>query len=205
MVKKYLSTVIMCFVLSSVISVASFANTGVKIVSKVQPLLLAGLMLTCLSCGPLSDEAFLQRQRLGDSRQIAARVLDLQKTDDNLTGHILAQNHNGHWIVGKIIEQQDNAIHIQLYHQKRLVVVEQREIVGQLIDNHQDVGLGLTWPSEEVGIKHLVGQVFAVYDSNIYAIIISHKLDFSGNIKKLEYDDGSVLKFVHRRNLVIEN
>ena len=193
------------FTLSSVATAGNIANTGASIINKMQTLLLAGTLLTYSACGPLSDSSFMHRHRLKDARQTASRVIDLQETNNDLAEHIIAQNYNGSWVIGRVVEQKGNRIYLQPYHQKRLITVRQQEIFGQLIDNHQHVGIEVTLPSEEAGIKYFVGQVFAVYDVDIYAIKISHKLDFSGKTYDLEYEDGNPLRFVHRRNLVIEN
>ena len=191
--------------LSSVATAGNVANTGTRIISKMKTILLAGTLLTYSACGPLSDSSFMHRYRLNDARHTASRVIDLQESTNDLTGHVLAQNYNGLWIIGQVVEQKGSRVYLQPYHQKRLITVRQREIIGQLIDDHKHVGLEVTLPSLEAGIEHFVGQVFAVYDGDIYAIKISHKLDFSGDTHKLEYEDGNPLRFVHRRNLVIDD
>ena len=204
MLEKILPIVVSCFILSGIATAGNVTSNGV--INRVRTFLLASTLSVCVACGPLSDTSFLHRQRLADARRASTRVLDLQKTSDTLTGHVLAQDHNGRYVIGKIIEQGDQ-ITIHPYQQDRLIIVEQQEIFGQLIDNHQHVGLEVTLPSEEVGIEYLVGQVFAVYeatyDGNIYAITLSHKLDYSGDTHRLKYEDGNVLRFVHRRNLVV--
>ena len=206
MLKKNLLLVVICSVLSSAVGAGKIVNTRTGIVAKMQTFLLAGTLLICSACGPLSDSSFMHRQRLGDARRTATMVLDLQQTNKSLAEHVLAQDHNGRYVIGEIIGREDgDRIHIRPYNQKRLVTVGQQEILGQLIDNHRHVGLEITLPSEEVGIEHFVGQIFAVYDSDIYAIKISHKLDFSGSNHKLEYEDGNVLRFIHYRNIVISD
>ena len=206
MLKKNLLLVVICLALSLVVGAGKVVNTRVGIVGKMQSFLLAGTLLVCSACGPLSESSFMHRQQLGDAQRTATMVLDLQKTDNDLTEDVLAQDHNGRYVIGEIIGREDgDRIHIRPYNQKRLVTVGQQEILGQLVDNHRHVGLEITLPSEEVGIEHFVGQIFAVYDTNIYAIKISHKLDFSGSNHKLEYEDGNVLRFIHYRNLVISD
>ena len=203
MLKKNILLVVICLALSSIVVAGNVASTGTGIVAKMQTFLLAGTLLICSACGPLSDSSFIHRERMTNARRTATIMLDLQQTDNNRTEHVLVQDHNGRYAIGKIIEREEgDRIHIRPYNQKRLVTIGQQEILGQLVNNHQHVGLEITLPSEEVGIEYLVGQVFAVYDSDIYAITLSHKLDYSGKTHKLKYEDGNVLRFIHYRNLV---
>ena len=92
----------------------------------------------------------------------------------------------GHTILlAKVVQEKDDLLVLHSYSDKYDITLSREDITGYLVDDHPNVGRHITLPSEEAGILHYNGTVFAVYSNGIHAIKITSKTSIAGTQQEL--------------------
>ena len=105
-------------------------------------------------------------------------------------------------LLAKVVRTKDRALILQGYTDKYDITLGHENIAGYLIDDHPNVGRHVTIPSEEAGIWHYNGTVFAVYSNDIHAVKITSKTSVTDEQQELNNKkDEPHIRLIHANQL----
>lgn len=188
-----------------------------KQASKGLPTLLTtAVACTLFSCGAIKPHLYttglLNPSSAMQARTITTAVLAAQRDFDHedkgtaiIDNHVYTVRsieHEHKTILAEVIKAGDGTITLQVYADKYELTIDPSMIEGYLIDDHPHVGRVVKLTSDAVGISHLNGNVFAVYDNGIHAINITSKTDLDGQREELHAkDDAPHIRFAYEDQL----
>lgn len=155
-------------------------------------------LLSCsmLSCGTVNLYTLGIMERSGKTKAEmttnALRAAQLQETGAGdaqlLHQHVYVNRFDplkDDVLAEVVAEKSDLLVIVKRYAERHSMTIHNKEITGFLIDDHPYVGQNIRLSTEEVGISHLIGEVFAVYSNGMCALKIVAKIDFEGQSDKL--------------------
>ncbi len=155
--------------------------------------------------GILNPSSAMQAETVADEMLAIQRDFDSEVEDDQqvIRNHVYVVKPIEHKIIlAEVVKEADRTINIQGYADKYELTIDPEAIEGYLIDDHPNVGRVVKLTSNAVGISHLNGIVFAVYNNGIHAIKITGKTDLDGKQEKLhEKDDAPHVRYAYEYQL----
>lgn len=195
---------------------ASYPLQHKKTAKGLQTLMTAAVACTMFACGAVKPHLYsiglLNPSSAMQAQATITAVLAAQRDFDHEDrGTAIIHNHvyavrsieHGHkTILAEVVKAEDGTMTLQVYADKYELTTDPSTIEGYLIDDHPNVGRVVKLTSEAVGISHLNGNVFAVYNNGIHAINITSKTDLNGEREELhEKDDVPHIRFAYEHQL----
>ena len=225
--KNFILTLLLCITLafSSTNALHAQGNKGNRIAkvlgfkessySLFQQLMLTTVVCITFSCGTvkphlytigiLNPSSAMQADTVADEVLAIQRDFDSEVEDDQqvIRNHVYVVKPIEHKIIlAEVIKEADRTITIQGYADKYELTIDPKAIEGYLIDDHPNVGRVVKLTSNAVGISHLNGIVFAVYNNGIHAIKVTSKTDLDGKQEKLHgKDDTPHIRYAYEYQL----
>ena len=187
-----------------------------KVAKGLQTLMTAAVACTMLACGAVKPHLYsiglLNLSSAMQAQITTTAVLAAQRDfdhEDNGTAiihnHVYAVRsieHEHKTILAEVVKTGDGTITLQVYADEYELTIDPSMIEGYLIDDHPNVGRVVKLTSDAVGISHLNGDVFAVYNNGIHAINITSKTSLNGEREELhEKDDAPHIRFAYESQL----
>ena len=215
--RNFILTLLLCITLAfnSTNALHAQGNKGNRIATRIQLLLTTVFACTTFSCGTvkphlytigiLNPSSAMQAETVADEMLAIQRDFDSEVEDDQqvIRNHVYVVKPIEHKIIlAEVIKEADRTINIQGYADKYELTIDPEAIEGYLIDDHPNVGRVVKLTSNAVGISHLNGIVFAVYNNGIHAIKITGKTELDGKQEKLhEKDDAPHVRYAYEYQL----